>query len=135
MIAYMNSGMLWGAGLLETALAACEIHLFKSGEGIVIGPSLLLADLVAAKADYTGYLEITVAAMLAPVLNPLGGGSTTTGTQQFATAAPYTVGNSIGGGWIQDAAGVLLMAWDYDPPRVMAGAGDAIPAEVVFLFG
>jgi hypothetical protein len=132
---YMKSGMLWGAGLLQTALADAVIHLFKGGMGIIISDNLQLADLEAAEADFTGYAPITVATWLAPYLMPGGGAGTSTGSKVFAIASPYTVGNSIGGGWIQDADDVLVFAWDYSPAISLVGPGDAVPVEQIVVFG
>lgn len=135
MVKYPNSGALWLAGVVRTALAGCVMKLFKDGEGIVVGPALTIAELTAAEADYTGYAGITVAAMTAPLLNPLGGASISTATQQFAITAPYTLPNVIGGGWIEDSTGALVMAWSYDNAISLTGAGDGIPVEQLFLFG
>jgi len=134
-IIYPNTGALWGAGLLRTALAASEIHLFRAAMGITINPALTLAELVAAEATYTGYAAEEITTFAAPLLNPLGGASTNSGTVQFQIASPYTVPNVIGGGWIQTAGGVLVAAWDYDPTRTLAGAGDGFPVDLFLLFG
>lgn len=134
-IKYPSAGALWLAGIVRTALAGCKIRLFKDGEGIVVGPALTLAALEAAEADFTGYAEITVANMTAPLLNPLGGASISTSTQQFAMAAPYTTPNVIAGGWIETATGDLVMAWSYGEPKSLVGAGDGIPVEEILLFG
>jgi hypothetical protein len=134
-VKYPNAGALFLAGLVRTALAGCKIRLFKDGEGIIVGPALTLAQLEAAEADFTGYAEIVVANMLAPGLNPLGGASITTGTQQFATAAPYTITNMVGGGWLETATGDLLLAWSYGEAKGMIGAGDVIPVEQILLYG
>lgn len=135
MIIYPNTGALWGAGLLRTALATSEIHLFKAGMGVAITPALVLADLEAAEADYTGYAAEEVTAFAAPLLNPLGGASIDSGSVQFAIASPYTDGNVIGGGWIQTSGGVLVAAWDYDPTRSLTGPGDGVPVDLFLLFG
>lgn len=135
MIIYPNAGALWGAGLLKTALALSEIHLFKSGMSIVVNPGLTLAELELAEADYTGYAAEEVTAFSVPLLNPIGGASVNSGSVQFQIAAPYTVGNVIGGGWIQTTGGVLVAAWDYDPTRALVGAGDGFPVDLFLLFG
>lgn len=135
MIIYPNSGALWGAGLLRTGLANALIKLFKAGAGISVNPALTLTQLEAAEADYTGYAPITVATFTTPLLNPVAGASVSSGTQQFQIAAPYTVANVIGGGWIESAGGVLVAAWDFDPTRTLAMAGDGIPFEFIAIFG
>lgn len=132
---YPNAGALFIAGKVRTALANCKLRLFKDGMGIVVGPSLTAAQLAAAEADYDGYAAITVAAMTAPLLNPLGGASISTGSQQFAIAAPYAVTNVIGGGWLEDSTGALVMAWSYGEAKPLVGAGDGIPVEQILLYG
>lgn len=135
MIAYPNTGMLWGAGLLQTALAGSKIRLFQDGQGINVGPALTLAELEAAECDFTGYTEATIANWLAPLLNPVGGASTDSGSVQFAISAPYTVSNVVGGGWVETAGGVLVAAWNYDPVRPVLGAGDGISVDLFLIFG
>lgn len=134
-IIYPNTGALWGAGLLQAELALSEIHLYQAGMGIVLGPSIDLTTLEAAEADYTGYAPMTVTAFEDPLLSQLGGASIDSGVAQFATAAPYTVSNVIGGGWIQTAGGVLVAAWDYNPVRTLAGAGAGLGVDLLLLFG
>lgn len=134
-IIYPNSGALWGAGLLRTALAGSEVHLYQASMGIVINPALTLAELEAAEANYTGYAAEAITAFAAPLLNPLGGASIDSGSVQFAIESPYTVPNVIGGGWIQTTGGVLVAAWNYDPTRGLVGAGDGFPVDLFLLFG
>lgn len=134
-VRYPNSGALWLAGKVKTALVNCKVRLFKDGMGIVVGPALVVADLIAAEADYDGYAAITVAATSAPLLNPLGGASISTGEQQFQIDAPYATPNVIGGGWLEDSTGALVMAWSYGEPKSLVGAGDGIPVTQILLFG
>jgi hypothetical protein len=134
-VKYTNAGALWLAGKVKTALVNCKMRLFKDGMGIVVSPSLVVADLIAAEADYTGYVEKTIAAMSAPLLNPVGGASISTGEQQFQIDAPYTVTNVIGGGWIEDSTGALVMAWSYGEAKPLVGAGDGIPVTQILVFG
>ena len=135
MILYPNSGLLWGAGLLKTALANSKIRLFKADAGIILTNATTQAELVAGECDFTGYAAITVAAWNNPLLNPVGGAGIDSGLQQFATANPYTVGNSVGGGWVETAGGVLVAAWNYDPARSCNGAGDGVPVDLILIFG
>lgn len=132
---WMKSGSLWGAGLMQAALADAEIHLFQAAMGVSINPNLLLATLEAAECDFTGYAPITVATWQDPYLVPGGGAGTSSGSQVFAIATPYTTANVVGGGWVQDAGGVLLFAWSYDPTIPLVGAGDAVPVEQIPVFG
>lgn len=135
MVIYPNSGVLWGAGLLQTALANAEIHLYQDGMGVVLSNATTLAELAAAEADFTGYAPVTITAWQDPLLNPLGGAGTDSGLHQFAAGAPYTVANVIKGGWIETAGGVLVTAWDYDAPRSISGPGDGVPVDMILVFG
>lgn len=135
MILWMNEGALWGAAILRTALEDAEFHLFKSGEGITINRTLTLAALEAAEADYTGYAAIVITAFGPPILMPGGGAGVNSGSQLFAIASPYSVGNTIGGGWCQSADGDLLFAWNYDPVIGLSGPGQGIPVEQIPVFG
>lgn len=134
-VQYPNVGALFVAGKMKTALAGCKLRLFQDGMGIVVGPSLTAAQLIAAEATFDGYAAITIAAMTAPLLNPVGGASISTGSQQFAIAAPYTVTNVIAGGWLEDSTGVLVMAWSYGTPKALVNPGDGIPVEQILVYG
>jgi hypothetical protein len=97
---YPNVGSLAVASAIRTFMAASKLRLIKD-PGPTLAPGITLAELAAAEADYTGYLAITVANYNLAILSPLGGAQIGSGTQQFITAAPYTVGNSIVGQTIQ----------------------------------
>jgi|SRR5215831_154920 len=104
----VTSGALVLATDLQTFLAAAKVRLFKDG-AIVIGPNTTKAELVALECDYTGYAEATVATWLGPMLAPISGAMVQSPTLIFSIDAPYTVGNSVQGWWLEDAAGDLLM--------------------------
>lgn len=131
---YPNSGSLWLAGIVQTALAASEMHLYKSGT-VVLSPLTDLADLTAAEADYTGYAAQAIATWFAPLLNGLGGASIESGLLQFAIGAPYTVGNMIQGWFLTETGGALVCAGDFASVKGLAGAGDGIPFDVTLRFG
>ena len=109
---YPNSGSLWLAGIVQTALAASDMHLFKTGT-VPLTPLTELTDLDAVEADYTGYAAQTIAAWFAPLLNGLGGASIESGLLQFAITAPYTVGNMIQGWYLTETGGDLVCAGDF----------------------
>lgn len=122
---YPNSGALLLAGVVQTALAASEVHLYQAGT-IVLGPTTTLADLTAEEADFTGYAAVTVANWLDPLLSELGGAAIDSGLNDFAITAPYTVPNVIQGWWVQDAGGDLCVAGDFPVNKGIAGAGDGV---------
>lgn len=131
---YPNVGSLLLADTIQTLMAGSELHLIKD-PGPTLLPGIDLATLVAAEADFTGYAPIVIAAWLDPILSPLGGAQIGSGTQQFMAAAPYTVGNSIVGWWIETGAGVLICCGNTPQPVSMAGAGDGFPLDVQLVFG
>ena len=131
---YTNQAALAMCGLLDTALVACKVRLYQPTLGGALNANTTHAQLVAALATYTGYLDITVAALLAPYLDPTGGASTQIGTVQFASTGP-AVKNSIQGFWVEDAGGVVYLAGDFDGLVPMNDVGDALPLDIKFRFG
>lgn len=131
---YPNAGALWLAGIVQTALAASEIHLFQSTMA-ELTPATTLAELQAEEADFTGYAAETIAAWFDPLLNPLGGASIESGLVQFAIAAPYTVPNVVSGWWIEEAGGDLVCAGNFSVDKSLVGAGDGIPMNIELIFG
>jgi len=131
---YPNSATLVIAELVRAELALSKLRLFQ--DGFVPSVSTVSADLVAAEADYTGYTAggETITAWLAPLLNPLGGASIDMPTEQFAAVAPYTVGNVIGGWWIEDAAGVVYAIGTFAEPIPVGAAGQGFPMAVTLVF-
>jgi hypothetical protein len=133
-IRYTNAGALYVAGVMQLELALCKLKLFKAGE-ITLSAGTTKAELDAAECDFTGYAAKTVTAMTDPLLFPGGGASISTGTVQFAAGAPPITANLVGGGWLETAAGEVLMAWQYETPRGVAGVGDGVPVEQILVFG
>lgn len=131
---YPNSGSLWLAAIVKTALALSTMHLYQTGS-VVLSAATTKAELVAAVANYTGYALQTITAWFAPLLNPLGGASIESGLLQFQIDAPYTVDNVIQGWWVEDAGNDLVCAGDFTTPKALVGAGDGIPFNVELIFG
>lgn len=133
MTLYPAVGALWLAGIVKTALVNSVIKLFK--EGFIPTVNTTDADLDDEECDYTGYAAMTITAWQAPLLNPLGGASIDSGLKQFAAAAPYTVGNSVGGYWLEAAAGDVVMASTLSTPRSVAAAGQGVGIDITLIFG
>lgn len=131
---YPNSGSLWLAAIVQTALAASVMSLFQVGT-VTLTATTVKADLEAAEADYTGYAAQTITTWFDPLLNPLGGASIESGLLQFAIATPYTVPNTIQGWWVEDSTGALVCAGDFTVPKPLVGAGDGIPFNLELVFG
>lgn len=134
-LAYPHAGALKVAATVQTLMAMSKIRLFKSN--LTITPSIDEAALVAAECDYDGYVALTVTAFLAPYLDPAGGASIQSGTQQFQYGPVGTppVINQVYGFWVETAAAVPILAGSFDNPVSMAQIGDAIPISVVLNYG
>lgn len=130
-VLYTNEAALQLATELDTALLLCKVKLYK--EGLVISPGTTKAQLTAVIADYSGYVDKTVTALLAPYIDPAGGASTNIATQQFQHTGGV-VANMIAGAWVEDAAGNVRLAMEFDAPVPMAVASDAIPLDIIFNF-
>lgn len=128
---YTNEAVMQLATELDTALLASTIDLFK--DSLVPGVQTTQAELAAAVADYSGYAQKAVAALLPPYLDPAGGASTNIATVQFQHNGG-AVQNSIGGAWVEDAAGNVRLVITFDQPIPMSAATDAIPLDVIFNF-
>jgi len=130
---YPNSSALLLAGLIRTGLAAAEIKLFKA-----IAQPLSVSTVIGdfTEADYDGYAAKVVTTWLAAYLDPAGGASFQSGTQQFQFVPPVgaPVPNTILGFWIETAGGDLAAAGTFAAPVAMAAAGDAIPLNVTLTF-
>jgi len=126
---YPNSASLVLAGYIRTALAASKLRLFK-GISQPLSVSTILANFV--EADYDGYVEKTIATWLPPYLDPVGGASFQSGTQQFdyIPGVGPEVPNTILGFYIINATGALIAAGTFTAPVAMAATGDSIPLNV-----
>lgn len=83
-----------------------KVCLFK--DDIIPNQDTLLADLEAAKATFSGYAEVTVAAFLAPFRDTTGNVYLGAPTCAFTHSGGAT-DNVIHGWYIKDAAGVVYL--------------------------
>ena len=127
---YPNVGALLLAAQVQTYLAASKVRLYQAGQGVMLSPLTVIGDLTATgvEADYTGYPAggVAVATWLDPLLSDLGGAEIDSGLLDFLPTAPYTVGNTIQGWWLESAGGDLLVAGDFPDTIGIAGAGDGV---------
>lgn len=133
---YPTVGALRLASVVRTELASSEIRLYKQDE-VVPGPTTTLAELDAAECDFTGYAAEVLTNWNAAGLYPLGGASIQASVQ-FATAAPYTVGNTVGGFYVVDVTGTdeVLVIQPFPSPGIpMSANGQIIPLTVLLPFG
>lgn len=132
---FPNAATQWLAALTQTELAASKLRLYQEGE---VTPSIATtrAELVAAEADYTGYPAggEALATWFNPLNNPIGGSSLDSPKVQFDTEAPYTTSNTIGGWWVETAAGDLVVIGQFEEPIPMSGAGAGFPLSASIVF-
>ena len=123
------------AALVQAELAASKLRLFQDSLPAP-DPSTPIADYVANEADFTGYPAggETITAWLDPILDPLGGYSIGSGTEQFATDNPTTVGNIIAGAWLENAAGDIISVVVFTTPIPMQMPGQGIPIDLRLVF-
>jgi hypothetical protein len=131
---YPNSSALYIAGLVKTALAGSKLKLYTAIAN-PLGPGTVIADFT--EADFDGYALITITNFLAAYLDPAGGASIQSGTQQFnyGPAGTPPVGNTVLGFWLTNAAGALVVAGNFDTPITMNAVGDSIPVNITLNYG
>ena len=109
---------------LQTLLALSVIKLFKAG--FIPTPANVVADYDAEEADYSTYAPETITAWLDPVAAIGGGYRITAPTEQFDLATTPAVGNMIGGYWVEEAGGDVVLVTIFDAPVAMTTAGNSI---------
>ncbi len=109
--------------LLQTAMANSTLHLCKAV--VPDDPATVLADLTAIEADYTGYAAKTIVAFSGPFDIPDVGASILSPLENFSPTGT-AVANTIYGGWLQDAAGNLLFAFQLPTPTPLTSPTDVL---------
>lgn len=130
MTIYPNVGALWlYRNAIIVVAAPVDLKLFKA----IAAPmsiSTIITDFT--DADFSGYAPAVVANLLAPYLDPVGGVSAQTGTQQFTfDGADVTPTINTIYGWYMANGGDLIACGTFDAPVSMARDGDAIPLNAV----
>lgn len=129
---FPNEVCFAAAAAKRTELALSVVRLFK--EGFVPTVTTVLADLVAAEADYDDYVEQEITAWLAPTNSIYGGAEITAPTEQFLCIGAQAVPNAIAGYWIETAGGALVLVRLFDNVVPMAQNGDAIKITPTYVF-
>lgn len=119
---------------LKTALAGCELRLYKAG---VVGPTFAtsLAVLDENEADYDGYTAggVTVAAVGDPYeAGATGGVLVTVPSVQFNYVDAGGDPNEIGGAYLVDANGKLRGVAEFAEPVTMANNSNSIVVSMSF---
>lgn len=117
----------------DTVYVNSVVKLYKSS--LVPTPATLVAELDAAEADYDDYAPITIAAWAGPILAPGSGYEILSPAILFSTGVTDpVVPNTIGGFWLEDAAGVVRMVGIFDPALPMQIANQGIPLNLLDIF-
>lgn len=132
MTLYPNSAALILAGLVRTSLAASKMGLYKAITS-PLSPSTTFADLT--EADYDGYAQKTITNFLPPYLDPAGGASIQSGTQQFDFDTDTSLSNVVLGFFLLTSGGDLMVVGSFDAPISMSAPGDSIPVNCTLNYG
>lgn len=132
MTIYPNGGALILADIVREALDDAEVHLYTEIAS-PLSQSTVIGDLT--EADFSGYAMITLSAWLASYIDPTGGASFQSGTQQWNAANPTTVQNVVLGWYLLTSGGDLLLVGEFESPIPMSAPGDAIPLDLVLNYG
>lgn len=129
MTIYPNNGALTLAAAVHASIAGSNLKLFKAIAS-PLNVNTVIADFTVC--DFSGYETKVILVFLDPYLDPAGGASFRTGTQQwnFDGADLTPVENSVYG-WFLESGGDLVAAGTFDAPVSMAKAGDSLPLDVV----
>lgn len=124
---YTRQAAVAKANVIKTTLALSKMRLFKSTLSANVNTTK--DQLVAAEADFSGYTAggYTLTAWTGPVNNPGSGSIITSPAINPAFAAPAEdppVGNSLGGWWVELAAGGVWLVGTFDEPITMNENGD-----------
>lgn len=129
---YPNSAALADATAKRAAVALSVLKLFKTG--FVPTPDTVAADLDAVECDYDDYAPITITAWLPPVSAVGGGSQITAPTSQFSISVDQVVPNTVGGYWIELAAGDVQIIRQFDTPVPMVNAGNFVQVTPTMVF-
>ncbi len=112
-----NAGDFHNLGLKITDLAACKLRLFTSG--FHPNPGNIAADFVAAEATFTGYTPLGYVLTWSAAALGADDNAVSQSSRMFTqiTALPA---QTIGGAWIETAAGVLLYYAEFLAPIALA---------------
>jgi hypothetical protein len=120
------------AAAKQTQLALSVMKLFKSGYAPPVGVTIAL--LTPHEANYDDYAPVTLTAWLAAIRSPSGGAQISSPVAQFKCVADQVVPNTIGGFWIETAAGVLQIVRQFDTPVPMVFANQGLDVNAVIVY-
>lgn len=119
---YTQEAALAEAADIRAALALSKLRFFDST--LVPTSITTLAEMEAVEIVLTGYPAggYTLTAWGPPILVSAGGAVITSELEPVVYASGPAA--SIGGGWVEDAAGLVRFVFIFDPPRTLAVVGD-----------
>jgi len=106
-------------GQIKTYLINSKIKLFKMA--LVPSPITPVADFNTNEADFAGYAAVTVAAFSAVAIDA-DERAVIVSPRAFFQATDGVTPNSIGGAWLETAAGVLIEYVTFPQPLQMSAA-------------
>jgi len=123
------------ANVISPVGAEAVLKLFKSGE-VTATAITTVAEYDAAECDFTGYLGIECVGTAPEPYEDESDGSylVTIPSKQFNHGAVGTA-NDVGGWWLVDDDGNILMAGNFAAPITMEGPTDSIVLSVTRRFG
>lgn len=131
--AHLSEAVAWAA-LLGPSGEECLLNLFKHGE-VTATADTDAAAYAAALCDYTGYAsKVLTAVNPDPYGDEDGSYIVTVPSQQFNHGSTG-VANEVGGWWIEDADGNVLLAGNFPESVTMSGPTDSIVLAVSRRFG
>jgi len=135
MTLYPNVGALLIAGFVKGDLDGASLRLFKA-IAAPLSVSSVRADF--EECDFSGYEDFVITAFGAPYLDPAGGSTIATPSNQFNFVTPtlpdLPVTNVVLGWYITTGAASLYVAGTFAAPVAMAQNGDALPLQVLLNF-
>jgi len=121
---FPNTRALDEATTLQTEMALSVVKLFLST--FIPTPDNVVGDYDTNEATFTTYAPQTITAWLDPVSAVGGGYRITAPTVQFDLASTPASGNMIGGYWVENAGGDVVLVTIFDAPVPMTVAGNSI---------
>lgn len=130
-----NEAAANAATAARTALAASKVRLFQ-GPG-QISYATPLATLVAGEANYEGYTAggNTIATWGLPLsVSPTGWAINAETTFAYVDASPHTA-NTITGGWVENADGDFMFAFNLPSPVTLSANGEGFVLQLQNIYG
>jgi hypothetical protein len=129
-----NEACFARAVLDQTMLALCKVRLTQAP--FAFSPTTTKADAIAAEADFDGYTAggNTVTAWGDPLAAPGGGASIAAETTFAYVDDTSHTANQVKSGWIENAGGDIVAAFNFPAPINFAVNGDGFVLQLLDTF-